>query len=322
MTAHEAMIPRRGLLIGAGAAAAGIGLLANLPSAGAAPGSPEVADAAGRNRVVPAATNEPAPIGSAPNGRYTYRFASFFDFTPESPSDTRAWGGYGCYTTAGGAMWASMDIPSGARIKDIEWYVYNSTSTALTGLGRIWTAGLGSLYTPTADVPIPVNSELSAYNAEVPSANYGPYRLGSRLYLGMYTTDKTGKAQVNGVRVGFDSGGADVGLINVPVRAYDSRTLHDPFGAGATRTITLPNSAVFSGTTGVMIMVTAINPKATGRLVVWSANSSAPTMAAVNYTTGQTVGNSILVGVSSTRQIKILSTAAADVTVDVMGIIS
>ena len=320
MADHEGpTLPRRGMLLGAGATMAGLGLLAAAPTADAAPSGPVRGPA---RAVSPDATPESTPIGSAPLSGYTYRYASLFDFTPESPTDTRRWGGYGTYTTQGGAMWASLDVPAGARIRDVEWYVLNTSATAVTGLGRIWSAGTGTLYTPTVDVTVGPNSAVTAVRGVVPPANYGPFKLGTRLYLGIYTTDTTGKVQVNGVRVGFDGGEGRIGVLPRAVRAYDTRSLHDPFGANATRTITLPASVVPPGTTAVLVSITAINPSATGRLVADVANGTLPAMPALSYTAHQTIGNTVLLGVTSARQIKIMSTAVTDVVVDIMGTVS
>jgi hypothetical protein len=309
------VVARRSLLLGAGAGVVGLGVLGAAPSAEAAPGG----GASGQSGVRPFATTEPTPIGSAPVTGYAYRFRSFFDFTPETPTDTRAWGGYGTYTTAGGALWTSIDLEPGTRVRDIEWYIYNTSADTVSALGRVWSAGTGTLYTPVVDVSVPPNTRTTAVRGVATSANYGPFPLGSRLLLGVFTTDTTGKVQVNGVRVGFDTANAGIGVLPSSVRAYDTRSLSDPFGAGATRTITLPSDTVHKGATAVLVKLTVFNAAADGYLQAWATGQPQTTMSAVNFPAHVTTGNTILLAVSNNRQITVRSSAIADVTVDIMG---
>ncbi|SOD70864.1 hypothetical protein SAMN05892883_0501 [Jatrophihabitans sp. GAS493] len=314
-------IPRRRFFAGAGAAALGataVGVTAAAPAEAVAvlPGG----GAAGGSGAHPNATTAGTTIASAPLAGYTYRHAEMFDFTPESPSALRAWGGSGVYTTGTtSALWASMEIPAGAKIRDIEWYTYNSASSPTSGLGRIWEAGTGGFYTPVVDVTIPVSSAVVATRGVVTSANYGPFPPGTKLALVFYNNDTTGKQQVNGVRVGFSEGAGAVGVLPVPVRAYDTRSSGGRFAGGELRAITLPASAVPVGTTSVQLKFTSANSTISGNLKAYPAGGSLPQMTVLNYQAGQQCGNTVMMNVPPSRQIAILASTATDVVVDIFG---
>jgi hypothetical protein len=307
-------VARRRLLAGAGAGAAAlVGLAAASGPAAAdsdtAAGSTEDADIN--------ATPVTSTLASAAISGYAYRTASFFDFSPEGTS-TRAWGGYGCYTTTSDYLWASVDLPAGARVRDIEWYVYNATGSTYTGLGRVWTAGDGSLFSPLVDVPMTSGSGIRAFRASISSANYGPFPQGCKVLLGI-SSPSSGSLQVNGARVGFTHGAGTTGLLPTPVRAYDSRVSGGKFSAGSTRTVTLPSSVAPVGTTGLFANVIAASPEADGRLKIWPGSSSGTNCSAISYVEGNTTTNAQLIGLSSSRQIKIWASSATHVVIDVSG---
>ena len=109
---------RRGLMLGAGAAAAVVGTaLAGAQPAAAEPGNGKTAVG---NALDPTVDGSPVDtsLGSAAQSGFTYRTVSMFDFTPEASASPRAWGGYGTYTAnAASFLWASIEIPAGALIR-------------------------------------------------------------------------------------------------------------------------------------------------------------------------------------------------------------
>src|SRR5690606_1052772 len=123
---HESDEPnhaRRGFLIGAGAVA----------TLAAASGTATDAEAAPAATTVTASAPQASPvantIASPPlNGRL-YRYQQMFDFSCESATAQRTWGGFGVYSGNTASLnWASVDIPAGALIRDIEWYVRNNSA--------------------------------------------------------------------------------------------------------------------------------------------------------------------------------------------------
>lgn len=308
-------VGRRTLLAGAGAAA-----LAGLAAANAGPAAADSDTAAGStDDAVINATPVTPSVGSAAVSGYNYRHLSFFDFTPEGTS-ARSWGGYGVYTTSSDYLWASLDIPAGARVRDIEWYLYNATGSTYTGLGRVWAAGDGSLFGPLVDIPVASGAGIRAFRASVPAANYGPFPLGCKIMLGI-SSPSSGALQVNGARVGLSHNGGAAGMLPAPVRAYDSRVTGGKLAAGATRTITLPTSVCPVGTTAVIANVIAVAPSADGYMKVWPGNVSSTTASAVSFLNGKSVANAQALGVSASRQLKVWSSKATHVVIDVSGVI-
>ncbi|WP_158734402.1 PKD domain-containing protein [Streptomyces sp. NRRL F-2747] len=76
-----------------------------------------------------------------------------------------------------------------------------------------------------------------------------------------------------------------------------------------------------SGVTAVALNVTVTNPKSDGHLTVYPSGQAAPTASNVNFTTGQTIANSVIVPVGPDGKISLRNGGwnPADVIVDVVG---
>jgi len=77
----------------------------------------------------------------------------------------------------------------------------------------------------------------------------------------------------------------------------------------------LPKTPVGS----VVVNVTAVNPAATGYLTVYPSGTPLPATSSVNYVAGSTVANQVITAVGQDGRIRIRSSQAADVLVDVAG---
>lgn len=310
---------RRGLIAGAGATALLLGAIANTTDAAAAP------SAGGDAARIPDGTPAVSNIASAGIG-LNYRHLSFWDFTPESPAASRAWsGGGGVYQTGVGAtvLWASLDVPAGSWVREIEWYVRNSSAGSVTGLNRLWVAGSPYMVSCNADSTIPVGGAVTATRTVYPSSSLiaGPHPLGTKLCFGV-SVPNTATVLINGVRVGFAQGAGQTGLLPSPIRAYDSRISGGKLTGGGTRTVTLPASAVPANATGVLVNVTATEGAAPGYLKVWSATGATPTASAINYGTGENVANAMTVSIPPSRQLKVYAHSSVHVILDVTGFVS
>lgn len=312
-------IGRRGLILGAGAAALVAGATLTQPADAApktAPGD-EV-------RTNTQADGSPisTTIASAPVSGYIYRTVCMFDFEPFSPSSQRTWGGFGTYTAgSAGSLRATVEIPPGAWVGDVEYYVYNNSGSEVFPDTYLYVAGTGPITSINASVAVPSGPSTTATRVVVPTTHNGPYPLGSRLLVSL-TTPTTGTVQINGARVGFTSGSGAIGLLDAPQRVYDSRDF-TKLGAGVTRTITLPSSIVAPGATAVLINLIAINGEADGYLRVFSAAAALPVSSSVNFPgTGDAVANWQVVGVSAARQIKVYASKTTDFVIDVTGTVS
>jgi hypothetical protein len=314
-------IGRRGLIIGAGAAALVAGAAAVKPAA-AKPSSPH-----GSEVITHARSADGSPItttiASAPISGFTYRTVCMLDFEPVDPGSGRTWdsqGGGGVYTpNAFAALRATVEIPPGALVRDVEYYIYNNSGSPVSPDTYLYVAGTGFISSIGAIVSVPSSGSITATRAVVPAATYGPYPLASRLLVSL-TTPTDGMVQINGARVGFTQGSGDIGLLSTPYRAYDSRVSGGKLTAGSTRTVTLPSSIVVPGTSGVIVNLTAVNGEANGYLKLFSAAAAEPTSSALNFSSsGAAIANGLIVAVSSSRQIKVKASQTVHFVVDVTG---
>ena len=317
-------IGRRRLIIGAGAAALVAGATAVQPAA-AKPTSPhdsEVITNPGTAQGSPIATT----IASAPISGYTYRTVCMLDFEPISPASGRTWdsqGGGGVYTpNAFAALLATVEIPPGALVRDVEYYIYNNSGSQVFPDAYLYVAGTGQKYSIGAIVSVPSSGSITATRAVILPANYGPYPLASRLLVSL-TTRTDGTVQINGARVGFTQGSGDIGLLDAPYRAYDSRVTGGKLTAGSTRTVTLPSSIVAPGTSGVIVNLTAVNGEANGYLKLYSAAAAEPSASALNFSgSGAAIANGLTVAVSSGRQIIVKAEKSVHFILDVTGTVA
>jgi hypothetical protein len=318
-TSSAGPVGRRGLIIGAGAAVLAAGMLSTVEPALAEAPHPK-GDGTADGRVHAATSPILSTIASAPISGYTYRFVSLYDFRPFNGTSVWTWGGSGAYSAGvGSAMRASVEIPAGALVRDIEYYVYNNSGFAVEGSAYIWAPGSGVIWAIGADASIPSAGGVSAVSAV--ASQSGSYPFGARLHISV-TTPATGLVQVNGARAGFQLGEAATGLLAAPYRAYDSRTTGGKLAAGSTRTITLPASIVPPGTTGIVANITATLADGQGYLKVFSGAAPEPSASALNYSATVPIANALTVGVSDSRQIKIKTSTGVHVIVDVTGTVA
>lgn len=304
MSESHTTLPRRGLLAAAGLAGAAAVLR---------PGPAEATPTTGRSTgpAPEAKTRDGVPAGtttlaSAPLSGYSYTYLTMWDFTPENFGQGRAWtGAGGVYTPtgSGGALWATAQLPPGAVLGDVEWYLSASQDTQL--LGRIWLAGTPALYLQAVDGMIAGGSagEVRAQRIVATSTANGPYPTGSALALGVYTPNDKSVA-VNGVRVGYKLAPAGEVLLSSPVRMYDSRS-SSKISHGQTRSHNLA-SRLPVGALGAILNVTVTSTEKSGYLTVYASTASRPGASSINWSSsGQTIANGVESAVSSGRSIKV-----------------
>lgn len=315
-------IARRRLLVGAGVAAlAGTGLLsAETAQAATGPGGDGAAPQTAQPQNGSPITTS---IASTPKSGYTYRSVCMYDFEPFNPAAQKTWGGQGTYSGVNSsAMRATCEVPAGALLREVEFYISNNTAAAVTPGVYLYAPGTGTIFL-VVQGSVPVNAgAITATTVVVPSTAWGPYPSGARL-LASLTTPTDATVQINGARFGFTQGVASTGLLDTPVRAYDSRTTGGKLATGSTRTITLPSSVVVPGVTGVLVNVTAVGAQHNGFLKVYSGAASAPAASAINFFgDGSAIANAMSVEVSASRTIKVYASTAVHVVVDITGTIS
>ena len=85
-------------------------------------------------------------------------------------------------------------------------------------------------------------------------------------------------------------------------------------------TITGRDGIPLSGTTAVVLNVTAVTPTANGFLTVWPAGNTRPIASNINFSPGRTSPNLVIVGIGSGGQVTLFNSAGAtDVVVDAVG---
>ncbi|MGH9291178.1 MAG: Ig domain-containing protein, partial [Acidimicrobiales bacterium] len=197
-------------------------------------------------------------------------------------------------------------------------------------------AGPGYLTLWPSGEPRPRASDVNYTSGEV-TANLTEVGLGHG-EIDIYSLERTGVVvDVEGYVAPTASGGAGSGLyqpLSHPVRICDTRS-GNPSGlsgnaaqcsgkalrAGGTLGLAVAGEGfgVPAGAEAVVANLTVVGPAAAGYLTVWPDGAARPTASNVNYLTGQTVPNRIIVNIGSDGELDIYSLAAANVIVDISG---
>ncbi len=307
-------ISRRGMLSGVGAALLGTSLVGVDGSvAAAAPhGTDGVAPAEpGRSR------GESSPItttiASHPTSAYIYKIVCMYDFEPFDPASSRTWGGYGVYTAGTASpLRASVDVPPGCLVREVEYYMYNNSGSDCYPETYLYVPGQGSIWSIDAQAAVPSTGTIVA--AKVAAKEQGPYPFGAKLLISASTTTN-GLIQVNGARVAFTGAAAGVGTRGTPARVFNAQV-----GANKTQTITLPSTLIAPGVVGILAAVTVSGSNGQGALTVFRADEGRPSEATMHYGTATTTSE-ITTQLSAARQIKVHTTKAVHIAVDVIGIL-
>lgn len=302
MHQNRSTISRRGLMTGLGAAGGALALGAVAPaSALAAPAPASAAPRPQLQRDTPPVGI--APISSAPQFGVSYQFRCWDDFFPEDDlAYGRKFGGGGFYTNVtSNYLAATFDLPPGATLYDLEWYVANSAEMSV--YANIWASNQAFLNTFWSTT-IPVGSGVTAHRFVIPSAVNGPYPHGTRLMVAA-GTPTSGSSLINGVRAGFKNAPRTPVLLTTPVRAYDSRAADGPLSSGHSRTISLapylPDGAV-----GAIVNPTVVQTVTSGYMKVYAAGTPEPPTSTVNwFGSGQAIGNQSTTAVSLDRSVTV-----------------
>ena len=105
-----------------------------------------------------------------------------------------------------------------------------------------------------------------------------------------------------------------------PTRILDTRVSHQTLGATGTLNLTVTGGEVPADATAVAINVTATDTTAPSYLAVYPTGSPIPTVSNLNWSTGQTVANLVIVPVGANGQVSFYnSQGSTDVVVDLEG---
>jgi hypothetical protein len=312
----ENHMSRRGLLASVGAVG-GATLLGPAALARASTSRTALTNSVSRPQSPPAGL--PTPIASAPVTGVSYQFRGFDEFIPEVFAESRTWSlGGGVYPNlAVGLMTVSFDLPPGATLYDVEWYVNNGSSGTLSGLLRIWVAGTAQYLLGGVDTTIPTGTTVTATRAAVPAASNGPFPHGCRA-IAAITLPSDGSAEINGVRVGFKNAPTAPALLPSPVRVYDSRSHDGPLATGQTRNISL-GSNLPPGAVGAIVNLTVTDTVGGGFLTLYAAGVPRPGTSSINwFASGQTVANQATTAVGSGNQLTVFAGNETQFLVDLL----
>lgn len=307
-------ISRRHMLTGLGAVggAAALGMPA-AAAASAVPGS--------GSRPSDVSPVLPSPISSPPQSGVHYEFRSYDDFEPGAFDDGKNFGGSGAYTpnSTSAALTTTFDLPPGATLYDVEWYVLNTSGGTANCQLRIWSSGSGLDFAGGVDTAITTNSKaVVAARSVVPTSSNGPFPHGTRAVATCLTTSDL-KVQVNGVRLGYKSAPAATVLLPSPVRVVDSRTSGGALGNSDTRSISLA-SYVPVGALGALFNLTVVGTVGAGYLRTYATGTPIPTASSINwYASNLVLANQVTCALTTARSVSLFCRSQTDFLIDLLG---
>ena len=263
----------------------------------------------------PAGSPDTDTIASPPAPGFSYRTLWYNDFLPFDPSSqARIFGGAGGFYSDF-ILQAAVEIPAGALLRSVEWFVANTSGSNVAFYAQIWTptdAYVTQVLTtivPSSASPNPT-STLGLTTSDV----WGPYPESSKIVL-VAPTSST--CLLNGVRLGFSGGGLEANIRPSPVKIYDSTTTGGKFAAGETRTIALPG--VPPGTTAVILRIVTSGSTAAGTVKVFPANQAEPDVGAGGIGANTESVSEATIYVIASRQVKVKPSRAAHIRFDLVG---
>lgn len=274
-------------------------------------------------------------IASPPEPGVLYATRCMYDFSPFASDAVRQWGGNGVYSaTNPSAMRATVDLPAGALLHDMEWYVYNNGGLSRSCDLLRWTASSGTL-SLVAQLPFPPGAGVRALRVVIPEVQRGPFPSGI-VFIGTITTPDDGTVQVNGFRLGYTLPAVAAAPSFHPIapqRVYDSRHGDGRMARNTSRTVSVANGldaggtvvapdAVPPGATAIVANVTVSGPTGPNYLSVVPGGSSGFTTSTINFPGGFDAANGTTVLLGADRMVTIFcgdQTGSTDVIIDVTG---
>lgn len=303
-------IGRRGLILGVGTGSVLAGGL-TMPAL-ASSGSDGVSAAEPRAGGSPITTT----LAGATTRGVSYKSVMMYDFEPFDPNAKKTWGGSGTYSAGtASSMRATIDIPPGAQVQQVEYYIYNNTGNPFYPDTYLWVPGQGTISSIGASVPVPTGTSLTA--TAVTPTQQGPYPDGSRLLVSA-STPSTGLVQINGARVGFRQGGGTEGVLQKPLGV-----LGHTLKKGKIYNVALPSQLIAPGLTGVQLNVVAQGAKKAGSVRLWSHGEPRPKVPTMFFSgSGGGVASALVVPVSKAGTFNVQATSAVHLDITALGTVS
>ena len=234
---------------------------------------------------------------------------TYVALTPARVVDTRS--GLGGYTKIAAQSWADVQIAGrgGVPATGVAAVVVQVTSTAATA------AGFVSAY--PADAARPLASNLN-FAAGATTSNLVTVRLSAGGRIDLYNGSGGSTHLIVDVQGYFRAGAATVPgsfRILAPTRILDTRGSIGASGpVGALSTVGLQvagrGGVPASGVAAVAVNVTVTAPTAPGYVTIYPSGSTRPSASSLNFGTGQTVPNLVIVPLGSNGKINLFNGSA------------
>ncbi|MCB1249087.1 MAG: M4 family metallopeptidase [Acidimicrobiales bacterium] len=192
-------------------------------------------------------------------------------------------------------------VPADATAVAVNMTVTNATAAShLT----VWPKG----------VTMPVASNLN-FNAGTTIPNMVIVGVGTGGKISIF--NNSGQTDVIGDVVGYYKASGSAFVPVKPARILDSRFgtggYNTPWGAAVQRTVTINGQGGVppAGATAVVLNVTAVGATAPSHVTAWPNGVSMPVASNLNFSTGQTIPNLVVVGIGSGGQIRLFNNAGS-----------
>jgi hypothetical protein len=222
--------------------------------------------------------------------------------------------------------------------------VPNDATTVTLNVTVVNALRAGYLSAFPAGAEQPTTASVNFASAEV-VGNLIEVGLGSNGEVSIFSSSATDVVvDLEGYTASTASAGVGAGLFDPlsPVRICDTRAGNpsslsggdgqcngtgnsgERLSGGGTQTIQVAtNNGIPAGAIAVVLNVTVVNPAGNGYVTVFSEGAQRPVTANVNFQTGQTTGNRVVVPLSTTGatpgQVAVFSSQATDLVIDVSG---
>ncbi|MGD9702148.1 MAG: M23 family metallopeptidase [Acidimicrobiia bacterium] len=257
--------------------------------------------------VAPSGTTPGAPSGAWISGPATVA-GGFTPTRPERLVDSRIPQGIGGQLSANVPVTITAaglaGVPAGA-----DWVHINMVAVEPSGSGTMTVVPCGGA--PASSLlTFPTNSITGA------SAVVG-------LTNGTFCVNSTVSTHIVVDVMGYRAPGTGAGLVQLsPARTYDSRISGGTRLAGSqVRSVKVVGYPGIPGDAlAASLNVTIVNPSKPGYLTAWPCGSGQTNTSILNFAAGQTVGNSINIGVGTNGSVCFASNTSGDIVVDLTGV--
>ena len=223
--------------------------------------------------------------------------------------------------TRGGAKVGPGGAPLIVQIAGQRGVPATGATAAVLNVTAVNAESQGYLTVYPAGQPQPATSSVNYANSS-PVANLVIAPLSADGKIAIFSEQRTDV--IVDVTGWFGPGGVQEFSLITPARLYDSRQPAD--NPSGTKVGVTPIEIQVTGkgnvpaiARGVVLNVTVDQPAGDGYVTVWPADRGTPDTSNVNFGAGQTIPNSVLIGLSPSGKIRVSSSVPTNIIVDITG---